>query len=94
MLAQTVKNEPTIIKNIADKEHPKVELSEDVTIYLPNASNHAFANLANALYSISDFESAEFFHSHLDSEDKTLLKILKRKPTKKWKTILSWQVHY
>lgn len=83
MLAQTVKNKPTIKKNIADKEHPKVELSEDVTIYLPNASNRAFANLANALYSISDLESAEFFHSHMDSEYKTLLKILKRKPMKK-----------
>ena len=83
MFAQTVKNEPTIKKNIADKEHPKVELSEDVTIYLPNASNRAFANLANALYSISDLESAEFFHSHMDSEYKTLLKILKIKSMKK-----------
>ena len=69
--------------NIPDKKHTAVELSEDVTIHLPNASNHTFANLANALYSIQDDEAAKFFHSHIDSEYETLLKILKREPTKK-----------
>ena len=51
---------------------PKSEEDEDIEIYIPNAYKCAFANMANALYELQDFEVADFFVSHLNSDYETI----------------------
>ena len=55
----------------------KIEDVSYVSIYLPRAYKCTFANLANALYAIHDFEAAKFFEKHMDSDIKMLVGLLK-----------------
>ena len=50
----------------------KIEEDEDIAIYIPNAYKCAFANMANALYELQDFEVADFFVGHLNSDYETI----------------------
>ena len=60
----------------APEDLPKVEDKTYISIYLPNSFKCAFANLANALHAVSDFEAARFIESHFDSDNTTLLSLV------------------
>ena len=55
---------------------PKTEEDEDIGIYIPNAYKCAFANMANALYELQDYEVADFFVSHLNSDYETIISLI------------------
>ena len=65
---------------------PKKETDEVVSVYSPNEFKCAFANLANGLNSIHDYETAEFFENHLDSNYETLTSLLNDDGTKSAKS--------
>ena len=51
------------IQNLSKKEEDEV-----ISIYLPDEFKCAFANLANALYAIHDYDNVEFFEKHMESD--------------------------
>ena len=59
----------------APKGLPKIEDETLISIYLPNSFKCAFANMANALYAISDYAAARFIEDHFDSDTETLLNL-------------------
>jgi len=54
----------------------KNEAEEVISVYSPNEFKCAFANLANGLNAIHDYETAEFFEKHMDSKYQTLTNLL------------------
>ena len=54
----------------------KTEDDEFVPIYSPNEFKCAFSNLANGLNAIHDYETAEFFEKHMNSDHETLTNLL------------------
>ena len=56
----------------------KIEETSYISIYAPNSHKCAFANLANALYAIPDFEAAKFFEDKMDYDNEQLDALLKK----------------
>ena len=61
----------------------KIEDNSFVSIYLGNSHKCAFANMANALYEIYDYEAAEFFQENIYKDSRSLITLLNENIKKK-----------
>ena len=62
----------------ADSNLPKIEDDAYLPIYLENEHKCAFANIANALYEIYDYEAAQFFEENINEDMNNLIPFLNK----------------